>query len=202
MTDLAEALRIARALAKIATCMDAPKEGSIGTLVAELDTLEERIERERRDKEAAAREERAYERGEHEAREEARQEKAAKMREWDIALGNLMPAVALAFFLLLAMPTHATLPQDAVVLYLKTAKVTLKKQVRDPATGTIKEVLIGRYVSTYEAKEAMRLLPPLKGGLLYRIDVPPAYANVIECIVPPTQGICTDAIDYRLHFVP
>ena len=97
---------------------------------------------------------------------------------------------------------RATLPQDSVVIFLKTAKVTLKKQVRDPATGTIKEVLIGRYVSTYEAKEVLRRLPPLKGGLLYRIDVPPAYANVIECIVPPEKGICTDAIDYRLHFVP
>ncbi len=45
MTDLDEALRIARAIAKIATCMDAPAQGSIGALVAELDALEERIER-------------------------------------------------------------------------------------------------------------------------------------------------------------
>lgn len=105
--------------------------------------------------------------------------------------------------LIFASYAHATLPQDAIVVFLKTAKVTLKKQVRDPATGTIKEVLIGRYVSTYEAKEALRLLPPLKDGLLYRIDVPPAYANVVECILPHgSSGICTDAIDYRLHFVP
>ncbi len=112
----------------------------------------------------------------------------------------MMKIVAIA--LMLALPAHAALPQDSVVIFLKTAKVTLKKQVRDPATGKITEVLVGRYVSNYEAKEAMRLLPSLKGGLLYRIDTPPAYANVIECIVPPEKGVCTDAIDHRLHFVP
>ena len=113
-----------------------------------------------------------------------------------------MNRLIVALAMMASVYANATLPQDSVVIFLKTAKVTLKKQVREQATGTIKEVLVGRYVSTYEAKEAMRLLPPLKGGLLYRIDVPPAYANVIECIVPPEKGICTDAIDYRLHFVP
>jgi len=34
------------------------------------------------------REERAYERGEHEAREEARQERRARLREWDVAMGD------------------------------------------------------------------------------------------------------------------
>lgn len=87
------------------------------------------------------------------------------------------------------------------MVYLKTAQVTLKKQYRD-STGALKESIVGRYPSALAAKEAMRLLPPLKGGLLYRIDLPPAYANVIECIVPSEKGICTDAIDYRLHFVP
>jgi hypothetical protein len=112
-------------------------------------------------------------------------------------------AVAIILVLIAVVPAaHATLPQDAVVIYLKTAKVTLKKQYRDPTTNALKESIIGRYESAYAAKEAMRLLPPLKGGLLYRIDVPPAYANVIECIVPPEKGICTDAIDHRLHFVP
>lgn len=108
---------------------------------------------------------------------------------------------ALVLVLLLAGQVHATLPQDSVVLYLKTAKVTLKKQYRD-STGALKESTIGRYSSAIEAKEAMRLLPPLKGGLLYRIDIPPAYGNVIECVVPPTQGICVDTIDHRLHFTP
>lgn len=45
MSDLDEALRIARALARIACCMDAPALGSIGTLVAELDALEDRVAR-------------------------------------------------------------------------------------------------------------------------------------------------------------
>lgn len=118
-------------------------------------------------------------------------------------LASLLIASLVGLILLVfTIAAHATLPQDSVVIFLKTAKVTLKKQYRDPTTGAIKEVLVGRYVSTYEAKEVLRRLPPLKGGLLYRIDVPPAYANVIECVVPPEKGICTDAIDYRLHFVP
>lgn len=45
MTDLDEAIRIARALARISTCMDAPAQGSVGALVAELDALEERVAR-------------------------------------------------------------------------------------------------------------------------------------------------------------
>lgn len=113
-----------------------------------------------------------------------------------------MKPLALALLLALSLPGHATLPQDSVVIYLKTAQVTLKRQYRDPTTGALKESIVGRYPSALAAKEAMRLLPPLKGGLLYRIDVPPAYANVVECIVPPAKGVCLDTIDYRLHFVP
>lgn len=45
MSDLDDAIRIARALARIACCMDAPAPGSIGALVSELDALEERIAR-------------------------------------------------------------------------------------------------------------------------------------------------------------
>lgn len=112
----------------------------------------------------------------------------------------LSSLLALAIFMVSAY-AHATMPNDSVVIFLKTAQVTLKKQYRD-SSGALKESLVGRYASAQEAKEAMRLLPPLKGGLLYRIDIPPAYANVVECIVPPDKGICTDAIDYRLHFVP
>lgn len=108
-----------------------------------------------------------------------------------------MPAKAVFVLLALALPAHATLPQDAVVIVLKTAKVTLKKQYRD-STGALKTTIVGRYESAIQAKEALRLLPPLKGGLMYRIDMPEAYANVIECVVPPEKGICTDAIDHRL----
>lgn len=143
-----------------------------------------------------AREERAYERGEHVEKAEAAEERRARLREWDIALGHWMPALAAVFLLAAALPVHATLPTDSVVIFLKTAKVTLKAQYRD-STGALKEKLVGSYASAREAKEAMRLMPALKGGLLYRIDVPPAYANVIECVVP--QGsICVDAIDHRL----
>ena len=46
MTDLDEALAIARELARLATCMDAPAQGSVGSLVARLQELEERIARE------------------------------------------------------------------------------------------------------------------------------------------------------------
>ena len=45
MTDLTEAIRIARAIARIACSNDAPAPGSLGSLVAELDELEERIAR-------------------------------------------------------------------------------------------------------------------------------------------------------------
>ena len=45
MNDAAEAIRIARAIARIASSNDAPAPGSIGTLVGELDALEERIAR-------------------------------------------------------------------------------------------------------------------------------------------------------------
>lgn len=152
--------------------------------------------------ERLARDERAHERGEHEDRRVEREERLARLREWDIALGHWMPALALAFLLAAATPVHATLPQDAVVIFLKTAKITLKKQYRDSA-GKLRESLVGRYDSALEAKEAMRLLPQLKGGLLYRIDIPPAYANVIECVIPHgNEGICTDMIDHRVHFVP
>lgn len=43
--DLNDAVRIARALARIAQSNDIPKPYSIGNLVAELDALEERIAR-------------------------------------------------------------------------------------------------------------------------------------------------------------
>ncbi len=46
---------------------------------------------ERRSDAQLRREERAHERGEHEAREEGRQERLARMREWDIAVGKWMP---------------------------------------------------------------------------------------------------------------
>lgn len=45
--DLAEAIAIARELSRLATCMDTPAQGSVGTLVARLQELEERIARER-----------------------------------------------------------------------------------------------------------------------------------------------------------
>lgn len=108
----------------------------------------------------------------------------------------MIRALAFVSALALALPAHATLPQDSVIIVLKTAKVTLKRQYRD-STGALKTAIVGRYTSAIEAKEALRLLPPLKGGLMYRIDIPEAYANVVECIVP--QGsICVDAIDHRL----
>lgn len=42
-TALTEALAIARELARLACCMDAPAPGSIGEQVAKLDALEARI---------------------------------------------------------------------------------------------------------------------------------------------------------------
>lgn len=41
--ELTEALAIARELARLATCMDAIPQGSIGTQIAKLDELEARI---------------------------------------------------------------------------------------------------------------------------------------------------------------
>lgn len=109
--------------------------------------------------------------------------------------GAWMPALVAVF--LLTLPAHATLPQDAVIIVLKDAKVTLKRQYRDPVTNAIKTAIVGRYESAIAAKEALRLLPPLTGGMRYRLDIPEAYADVVPCIVP--QGsICVDAIDHRL----
>lgn len=105
-------------------------------------------------------------------------------------------AMLAAILVAIAAPAHATLPQDSVVIVLKTAKVTLKRQYRD-STGALRTAIVGRYESAIAAKEALRRLPPLKGGLMYRIDIPEAYANVVECIVPP-GSICVDAIDHRL----
>lgn len=111
-------------------------------------------------------------------------------------LTALAVAIVLLWVFVFVSYAHATLPQDSVIIVLKTAKVTLKKQVRS-STGAISTVIVGRYTSAIEAKEALRRLPPLKGGLMYRIDIPEAYANVVECIVP--QGsICLDTIDHRL----
>lgn len=41
-----------------------------------------------------------------------------------------MKPLAIALLLALSLPAHATLPQDSVVIYLKTAQVTLKRQYR------------------------------------------------------------------------
>lgn len=113
---------------------------------------------------------------------------------WD----SFMPVILAAFLLAAALPVHATLPTDSVVIFIKTAKFTVKKQYRDSA-GTLKTATVARYASAQEAKEAVRLLPPLKGGLLYIIAPPDFYANVIECTAAHgAGGICTDVIDQRL----
>lgn len=108
----------------------------------------------------------------------------------------LAVAIVMLWVFVFMSYAHATLPQDSVIIVIKTAQVTLKRQYRDTA-GVLKTSVVGRYPSVIAAKEALRLLPPLKGGLMYRIDIPEAYANVVECVVP--QGsICVDAIDHRL----
>lgn len=43
MTDLEQAIAIARELARLACCMDALPKGAIGDQVAKLDELEQRI---------------------------------------------------------------------------------------------------------------------------------------------------------------
>ncbi len=90
-TDLDEALAIARELARLAVNMNGNPIGSVGTQIARLEELEKRIEQDRRDAEALAREEKAWEDGAHVDREEARQERMQRMREWDIAMGHWMP---------------------------------------------------------------------------------------------------------------
>ena len=160
------------------------------------------------------REERAYERGEHVDRAEGIEEKRARLREWDIAMGHWMPALAAVFLLSAALPASA---ENCIVLALKTAKYSVTKVqkvatawktelVVNPATGlhesvqvptawTNETVSMGTFYGIAEVMAAMKA--DAKPGISYKLTQP---GTIYAAAIPNTAkgGICLDAIDDRL----
>lgn len=107
------------------------------------------------------------------------------------------PAKAMFVLLALALPAHAVeQAAQSVVIYLKTAKVRVTKQVKDPATGKLKTVTVGSYNGFSEAAGAIKLMPT---DPTYRIVLPSPYVKQIPCDIPAGKvGVCTDSVDSRL----
>lgn len=107
-----------------------------------------------------------------------------------------MKRILVALLLALSLPALAVeQAAQSVVIYLKTAKFRVTKQVRDPVTGVLKTVTVGSYPGFAEAATAIKTM----SAGAYRIVIPSPYVTTVACDIPEGhEGICLDSVDARL----